>query len=130
MRVSFDYDCTLSEPHVQVIAKSMVYAGHDVWIVTARCDDRPYLKGAALINSLNRDLFTVAERVGIPTDKIVMTEGEFKHKTIVKLDIELHFDDVAEEVHLIHLAGRNALLMWDSECISYIRHDQFGAGLF
>ena len=131
MSTSFDMDNTLGEFWVQLIAKAMIAAGHEVWIVTARCDDRLHNPNIAKINSCNRDLFAIAERLGIPDDRIVMTEGDFKHKTIKRLGIELHFDDVPEEVELINRnTDCKALLIWDEFCSSSIKHEQFGKGLF
>jgi len=108
----------------------MVAAGHDVWIVTARCDDRKQKPDMALINSWNRDLFSVAERLKIPPEKIVMTEGDFKWKTLERLNIDLHFDDVPEEVELIIRNNRKAVLIWDEFCSASIKHEQFGKSIF
>ena len=130
LKISFDFDCTLSEHHIQLIAQSMVAAGHDVWIVTARCDDRLHIPNLALINSVNRDLFRIAEKLKIPVEKIIMTEGDFKWRTLEKLNIDLHFDDVPEEVELIVRNNRKAILIWDEYCSSSIKSDQFGKSIF
>ena len=39
MKVSFDFDGTLSRKDVQEYAKSLVNSGLEVWIVTSRFDD-------------------------------------------------------------------------------------------
>jgi len=36
MKISFDFDGTLADGKIQDLAKSLVDAGHDVWILTAR----------------------------------------------------------------------------------------------
>jgi len=36
MKVSFDFDGTLSKKDVQKFAKELVEEGHEVWIVTSR----------------------------------------------------------------------------------------------
>jgi hypothetical protein len=36
MKISFDFDDTLSLPEVQKIAKSYIDKGYDVWVTTAR----------------------------------------------------------------------------------------------
>lgn len=130
IRVSFDFDGTLGETIIQVIAAAMIAAGHDVWIVTARCDDRKTRPDLNLINSWNRDLFSIAERLKIPLDKIIMTEGDFKWKTIEKHKIDLHFDDVPEEVELIIRNNGKAVLIWDEFCSASIKHEQFGKSIF
>ena len=129
-RISFDFDGTLGERHIQLIAAAMIAAGHDVWIVTSRCDDRKQKPDMALINSWNRDLFSVAERLNIQPEKIVMTEGDFKWKTLERLNIDLHFDDVPEEVELIIRNNRKAVLIWDEYCSASIKHEQFGKSIF
>ena len=44
MKVSFDFDGTLSRKDVQNFAKSLVNTGYDVWIVTSRFDDESAMK--------------------------------------------------------------------------------------
>ena len=39
MKVSFDFDSTLSRKDVQSFAKELVDRGLEVWIVTSRFDD-------------------------------------------------------------------------------------------
>ena len=39
MKVSFDFDHTLSRKDVQTFAKELVNEGHEVWIVTSRFSD-------------------------------------------------------------------------------------------
>lgn len=38
MKISFDFDATLSRQVVQDIAKSLIQKGHDVYITTSRFD--------------------------------------------------------------------------------------------
>ena len=53
-KISFDYDDTLSESWVQIIASLLVNVS-EVWIVTSR----------SLGKSHNKDLYKTAERLGI-----------------------------------------------------------------
>lgn len=130
LRISFDFDCTLSEHFIQLIAHSMIAAGHEVWIVTARCDDRLHDPNLPEELSVNRDLFKIAKRLQIPNERIRMTEGDFKWRTLQKHNIDLHFDDVPEEVELIIRNGGKALLIWDETCSASVKHEQFGRGIF
>ena len=130
LKISFDFDCTLSEHHIQLIAHSMIAAGHEVWIVTARCDDRIHDNEITEERSINRDLFKIAKKLNIPNERIMMTEGSFKWKTLEKLNIDLHFDDVPEEVELIIRNGRKAILIWDETSSASIKHDSFGKGIY
>lgn len=105
IRVSFDYDSTLSEERIQDIAETFVKSGHEVHIVTSRC------KGA------NRDLFAVAELLNIPTDRIHFTEGAMKANTLEFLKIDMHYDDMEDEVNLINTTtGCCALLVGFTKC--------------
>ena len=66
MKVSFDFDGTLSRKDVQNFAKSLVNTGYDVWIVTSRFDDESAMKkNWHWIKGQNQNLFSVAEECGI-----------------------------------------------------------------
>lgn len=94
MKISFDFDCTLSEPKFQITAKNFIDKGHDVWIVTSRVSQ-------AKILTWNDDLFKIAEKLNIPKEKIVFTEGDAKYKYLEEFD--LHFDDDQVEIDDISL---------------------------
>ena len=94
MKISFDYDGTLSRPDVQLIAKSLIDSGNDVWILTSRFKD-----------DYNIDLIDVSFKVGIPINKILFTEGDYKHKEYVKNNFDLHYDDRWDEAFYIKKAG-------------------------
>lgn len=83
-RISFDFDGTLSEPHIQAVAKRAIQDGHKVFITTARFrhSAMPFING---------DLFKIAHTLGIPPDCIRFTEGT--EKTQWLHDIDIHFDD-------------------------------------
>jgi hypothetical protein len=82
--ISFDFDCTLSEPHIQRVAKRAVEAGHAVYITTAR------FKHSAL-PFINKDLYEIAQSIGIPDERIRFTDGTEKNKWLIGFDV--HFDD-------------------------------------
>lgn len=84
MKISFDFDCTLGETHVQAIARRAVELGHDVYVTTARFQH-------AAMPFINRDVYAVAEKVGIPAGKIRFTDGNGKEKWLDGFDA--HFDD-------------------------------------
>lgn len=102
MKISFDFDSTLSEPYIQVIARSLVSVGHDVWIITSRCGD-------SHIN--NQDLYKVCINMGISKSQIIFTDGERKVNEYKKGNFQLHFDDDWEDVMLINNIGGNAILV-------------------
>lgn len=60
MRVSFDFDGTLTKPMTQAYASELVKRGVEVWICTARYDDKE-----AGNDYQNKDLYKIADRIGI-----------------------------------------------------------------
>lgn len=122
MRISFDFDCTLGEHIMQKLADIIISSNKycDVYIVTARCE-----------KDSNKDLFSVAEGLGIPKTNIHFTEGAWKWQTIKKLNIDIHYDDVPEECELIKLnTSCIPVLLWDEYCKGSIKHESFGKGIY
>lgn len=98
MKISFDFDDTLSEKYIQVIASALVGANHDVWIISARCN-------------LDKDIIEVCENLKIDINKVILTNGNFKWKYYFNNNIDLHFDDNWEEVNLINNKGGKSILI-------------------
>ena len=74
MKVSFDFDGTLSRKDVQVFAKDLVNEGHEVWIVTSRFSDEAAKKDNwHWILGQNQKLFDVAQECGIKKENIQFT---------------------------------------------------------
>ena len=123
LKISFDFDCTLGETIIQRKAMLLLNSTEpsDIFIITARCEGRNH----------NRDLYSVATRLGIPDENIYFTEGSWKWRKIKELEIDIHFDDVPEECELI---SKNTscipLLIWDESCKDSIKHDSFGKGIY
>ena len=93
MKISFDFDSTLAEERMQKLAKKLMEEGHEIWITTSRMDSehgRP---------EWNRDLYAVANSLGIPKERIQMTNGADKWHHLKGFDI--HYDDDRVEVELI-----------------------------
>ena len=106
MKVSFDFDSTLSRRDVQEYAKSLVNSNHDVWIVTSRCATEPALaKGWWWVEKQNQELYDVADSVGIPRDKIVFTEHVDKIIYLNGKEFVFHLDDDVEELIAIMQSG-------------------------
>lgn len=93
MKISFDFDFTLSEPHVQILAEKLIKTGAEVWITTCRMDNKYGFE------EWNLDLHSIARRLGIPENRIQITNGEDKWKYLKGFD--LHFDDDIVEIELI-----------------------------
>lgn len=123
LRISFDFDCTLGESIIQRKASLLINSTEysDIFIITARNKGESY----------NRDLLSVAKRLGIPESNIHYTEGSWKWRKIKELEIDIHFDDVPEECELISLnTNCIPLLIWDEWCKDSIKNDSFGKGIY
>ena len=94
MRVSFDFDRTLSREDIQGLAQKFVDLGAEVWIVTARPD---VIQGVRLENA---EVYEVAGGLGIPPERVVFTNYENKFRYVRAFD--LHFDDDDTEVALVN----------------------------
>jgi len=93
MKISFDFDdCLDDNLHIQSLAKILVNAGVDVFILTAR--EKTYIR--------NDDLFKLADKIGIKRENIIFACMTDKHLLMQSHDIELHFDDNADTVDRIN----------------------------
>ena len=93
MKISFDFDSTLSTRKMQSIADDFISRGHEVHIVTSRFD-----KNNTVIYT-NEDLFKIADKVGISRENITFTNQNDKVGYLEGFDI--HFDDDEYEIDLI-----------------------------
>ena len=102
MKVSFDFDSTLSRKDVQEFAKELVNEGHEVWIVTSRFDDESAMKkNWHWIKGQNQKLFDVAEDCGIKKENIHFTCMESKSIFIKNKGFVFHIDDDVDELMAI-----------------------------
>ena len=97
MKLSFDFDSTLSKRSIQEFAKSLIEQGHEIWIVTSRLTNEK-----ANNPNWNNDLFIVAESLNISNDRIYFTCGEDKSKFFQDKDFIWHLDDDRYELYLIN----------------------------
>lgn len=97
MKVSFDFDSTLDRPHIQEYAKELIERGIEVWIVTSRYDCEHHLTAyhttPEYAQMANRDLFEVADKLGIPRDRIEFTNFIDKWVFLKDKDFVWHLDD-------------------------------------
>ena len=115
-KVSFDFDSTLSESWVQKLAEILIPIT-EVWIVTSRSP------GA----SHNRDLYKISNRLGIPDERIVFTDGAYKWSSLNHLGIEIHFDDMEDEIlEINNRSGCKGILvgLTDTENLWYLFHNK------
>lgn len=100
MKISFDFDDTLTEDPIKRLAEALIGSGCDVWVVTSRMSNEP-----------NIDLYLRCDEIGLPHDKVLYTNGSFKKKTYLENGFDLHYDDDWEEVHFINKSGGAAILV-------------------
>lgn len=117
MKVSFDFDSTLDNPHIQNFALKLINEGFDVHIVTSR----PTLWSKYEIWD-NDDLYAVAKALNIPREKIHFTDYKPKKLFFEKNpDFIFHLDDDHVEIEQIaHATKVNAVLFdenWESKIL-------------
>lgn len=113
MKISFDFDNTLSKLKCQNIAYKLKQAGHEICITTTRQSSSKY--GVKFDNS---DLFDVAKELDI-TD-ITFTEAQNKIEFLKNNNVEMHIDDDRFEIDLLKDSGIIGILVNDSFWIKKI----------
>jgi hypothetical protein len=89
VKVSFDFDDTLTTQHGFDLAKRAINSGDDVHIVTRRQE------------SASGPVYKVADELGIPHSKVHFTNGSLKWETIKRLGILKHYDNNQNELDKI-----------------------------
>ena len=106
MKVSFDFDHTLSRKDVQTFAKELVSKGHEVWIVTSRfSDEAAKEKKWHWIEGQNQKLFDVAQDCGIKKENIQFTCMESKSIFLKDKGFIFHLDD--DDIELMDIFENN-----------------------
>lgn len=99
MKVSFDYDGTLSIPSAQEYCLDLISRGAEVWVTTARYNE--LRKHEYTINPTNEDMYADLKRIGLSLDKVVFTNMEDKSEFLDGFD--MHLDDCWATVDEINL---------------------------
>lgn len=130
MKISFDFDGTLSKPSVQEYAKELVDKGFEVWIVTRRFEStemytKEFIDNYGILN-LEEDhdyLFEVAEKCGIPKERIHFCNMLDKWLFFEgNKDFIWHLDDDSFEVNTINQYTKTICIMvfgtntWRRKC--------------
>jgi hypothetical protein len=106
LKISFDFDCTLGETHIQELVKLLIAVGTDVWVLTSRQDDKEI--GHC---GFNMDLYRICDKLGIPKHKVIYTNGALKWGEYCRMGFDMHFDDMWDEVEEINKNGGKAFLV-------------------
>jgi len=103
-KVSFDFDGTLDNKHVQEYAKELIKQNMEVHIVTSRYEDITNYEFKVPINSQQHaDLYLIADKLNIPNSNIHFTNMSDKYLFFIKNeDFLFHLDDDYIESKLIN----------------------------
>lgn len=127
VKVSFDYDFTLSRKDVQEFAKELIDKGIDVWIVTSRTSTEDIISRNWYWSfNQNEILFQTAEECGISKDNIVFTDHKDKIIFLKGKDFVFHLDDNVNELMEIKKSGDNCIPLnvdhfsWKENCLEIL----------
>jgi len=94
MKISFDFDGTLTLPTIQKLAQRHIHYGDEIHITTAR------LHETKTTEFNNKKLYALADKIGIPKERIHFTGFELKAEFLKTFDI--HYDDDVLEIDTIN----------------------------
>lgn len=88
MKISFDFDFTLSESEIQFLCKTLKNdPNNEIFCITSRSSE-------VMFNSNpNKALFNICDSLDIKKENIIFTNGLEKHTFLTKHNIDIHFDD-------------------------------------
>lgn len=131
--ISCDFDGTLDDHFggeevsykkaTRDMLKRLIRKGYDVHIVTRRFGPENSHKG---ITDEHLKVWKVAEEIGIPKEKVLFTNREWKFETIKKIGAFMHIDDDDVEMYWLsrHLPEVTRIYVdnknWDEQIISRI----------
>lgn len=103
MKLSFDFDSTLSRKAVQKFAKELIKEGHEIHIVTSRFEDPTRYTDPSIVEKGHRDLFRVCHYLNIPRERIHFMNMVDKFEFFLKNpDFVWHLDDDVIEINMIN----------------------------
>jgi hypothetical protein len=122
-RVSFDFDGTLADDfddtinsqkdEVQDICRQLIEMGNQVYLITKR-----YSPVNSSLGKMNEHLevFDMASKLNIPKENVVFTDRELKAETLIKMNIDLHFENSDFELNYLNTFKNNVnmVLITDS----------------
>lgn len=88
--VSFDFDGTLSTAKGQEKAKQLLAENYRVLIITARQSKD------------SKEVYDVADKLGIRRSDIYFTNGANKWSVVKRLGVAIHYDNNQEQIDLIN----------------------------
>ena len=102
-KISFDFDNTLDRVEIQNFAKELKNKEFEIWIVTSRQSEFKDEWLRTLAHFENKDLFKVAEEIGIERDNVIFTNHKPKAEFFLNnSDFIFHLDDDWMELSIIN----------------------------
>lgn len=102
MRISVDFDETLTLPVIEKLCKILIAANVDLWILTSRSQ----------IECDNADIHATCDRIGLDVNKIIYTAWEPKVDYVKKYGIQIHLEnDLIETTEINVYQPHTALLV-------------------
>ena len=105
MKISFDFDSTLTKPSVFSFALHCIKWGNEVWVITSRSDDKnspTWIKNGVKFKPNNDDLFKITDSLGILRERVIFTNHELKSDFIRGKGFLFHIDDDWVEIKSIN----------------------------
>jgi len=116
IRLSFDFDSTLSIKEIEVFAKELIEDGYEVWVITTRN------------HAFFAEVKDVTDRLKIPSHRVIFTSGKDKYKACEDLNISIHLDDDNHEIEVINAPPTKTLGIrcsynpsWKNEYNEYLK---------
>lgn len=116
IKISFDFDYTLSRMVIQDYARELQERGFEIHITTTRTKS---WKSHSFFDKdfWNEDLYKIANELNIPDNHIIFTDGVDKFKFIEDENFLIHFDDDYTELDLINQYTETiGLSVWKTSC--------------
>jgi hypothetical protein len=124
MKVSFDFDGTLSRKDVQEYAKELILLGMEIYVVTSRYQ---YLNREDGLSVDNSDLWKIVNKLGIKPKNLVFTEMKWKSEFFKdNNEFAFHLDDCYSELIRIQKASKVPAISvngnWKKKCNKAIKN--------
>jgi len=118
MKISFDYNETLTQPKIQDIARQYIKEGNDVYIISA--------------NRHKERMFGIASKLGIPHNNIYATgSNKSKIRKVLELGIDRHYDNNEDVINQLGKIGKLVQLSLQERFQAYVnfmRNDDTSIG--
>lgn len=97
-KISFDFDGTIGhKPHLQRLARELCLdPNNEVHIITRR-----YERPQPQFGDEAAEVYQVARQCGIRPENVHFTNRAYKLETIIRLMIQMHWDDDVKEIAMI-----------------------------